>query len=165
LRLLCLSLLGALLLLAQDQPIPYSHKTHLKMGLKCNECHTMPGKGEAATFPAESKCMTCHTAIKKESKHIQLLAEYAAKKEPVPWVRVYKLPGFVWFSHKVHTAVVDCAQCHGNVAESEVIKKEKPITMNACIKPPTNVTSATTRPSPNTVPVTGSDPHQWHDTR
>ncbi|MBZ2179612.1 MAG: cytochrome c3 family protein [Acidobacteriota bacterium] len=132
-RLLCLSLLGALLLLAQDQPIPYSHKTHLKMGLKCNECHTMPGKGEAATFPAESKCMTCHTAIKKESKHIQLLAEYAAKKEPVPWVRVYKLPGFVWFSHKVHTAVVDCAQCHGNVAESEVIKKEKPITMNACM--------------------------------
>jgi hypothetical protein len=81
--LLCFSLLAALLL-AEDQPIPYCHKTHLKMGLKCNECHTMPGKGEAATFPAESKCMTCHTAIKEESKHIRLLAEYVAKKEPVP---------------------------------------------------------------------------------
>jgi hypothetical protein len=133
LRLLCLSLL-AVLLAAQEQPIPYSHKTHLKMGLKCNECHTMPGKGEAATFPAESKCMTCHAAVKKESKHIQVLAEYAAKKEPVPWVRVYKLPGYVWFSHKVHTAVVDCARCHGDVAAGDVVKKEKPITMNSCME-------------------------------
>ena len=93
-RLLCLSLF-ALALTGADQPIPYSHKTHLKMGLKCNECHTMPGKGELATYPAESKCMTCHTAVKKESPHIQLLAEYARKKAPVPWVQVYKLPEFV----------------------------------------------------------------------
>ena len=130
-RLLCLSLF-ALALIGADQPIPYSHKTHLKMGLKCNECHTMPGKGELATYPAESKCMTCHTAVKKESPHIQLLAEYARKKAPVPWVQVYKLPEFVWFSHKVH-AVADCANCHGPVAEREVITKEKPITMVACM--------------------------------
>ncbi len=130
-RLLCLSLL-ALALIGADQPIPYSHKTHLKMGLKCNECHTMPGKGELATYPAESKCMTCHVAVKKESPHIQLLTEYARTKAPVPWVQVYKLPKFVWFSHKAH-AVADCALCHGLVAERDVIVKEKPITMVACM--------------------------------
>ena len=130
-RLLCLSLL-ALTLSGADQPIPYSHKLHLKLGLKCNECHTMPGKGELATYPAESKCMTCHTAVKKESPHIQLLSEYARKKAPVPWVQVYKLPEFVWFSHKVHAAT-DCARCHGPVAERDVVTKEKPITMVACM--------------------------------
>ena len=26
-------------LYAQQQPVPYSHKTHLAMGLKCNSCH------------------------------------------------------------------------------------------------------------------------------
>ncbi len=130
-RLLCLSLL-AMALTGADQPIPYSHKAHLKMGLKCNECHTMPGKGELATYPTESKCMTCHVAVKKESPHIQLLAEYARKKAPVPWVQVYKLPEFVWFSHKAHAAA-DCARCHGPVAERDVITKEKAITMVACM--------------------------------
>ena len=119
-RLLCLknqlkfaaAAVGLALLCLAEQPLPYSHKTHLKLGLKCTECHTMPGKGEAATFPSETKCMACHASIKTESPHIQKLTEFAKKKEPVPWVRVYRLPEFVWFSHKVHTKVTDCARCH-----------------------------------------------------
>ena len=118
---------------AAEQPLPYSHKTHLKMGLKCTECHTMPGKGEAATFPPETKCMQCHASVKTESPHIQKLTEYAKKKEAVPWVRLYRVPEFVWFSHKVHTKVVDCARCHGPVAERDVMTKEKPIDMNSCM--------------------------------
>ena len=39
------------------QPVPYSHKTHLAMGLKCSNCHTNPDPGEVMGFPAESKCM------------------------------------------------------------------------------------------------------------
>ena len=120
------------LALAAEQPLPYSHKTHLKMGLKCAECHTMPGTGEAATFPAESKCMQCHVSVKKESPHIQKLSEFAKKNEPVPWIRIYKLPEFVWFSHKAH-AKAECARCHGAVAERDVITKEKPIDMNTCM--------------------------------
>lgn len=121
------------LLFAADQPIAYSHKKHVAMGLKCTNCHTMPGKGEAATFPEESKCMACHAGVKTDSPEIQKLAEFARKKELVPWVRVYKLPGFVWFSHKVHTAIASCERCHGPVAERDIIKKEKPIDMNSCM--------------------------------
>jgi hypothetical protein len=137
-RLLFLSLLGALPWMADEvppaprQPIAYSHKTHVGLGLKCAECHTMPGKGEAATFPAESKCMSCHSAIKTDSPEIQKLAAYHRDKKPVPWVRVYKLPDYVWFSHKTHSKS-KCETCHGPVAEREVLAREKPITMVACM--------------------------------
>lgn len=128
-RLLFLSLF---MLTAAEQPIPYSHKKHIALGLECVGCHTMPGKGEAATFPAESVCMSCHTVVKKDSAAIQKLAEFVKDKKPVPWVRVYKLPDYVWFSHKVH-GKAGCAKCHGDVAAREVMVKEKPIDMNSCM--------------------------------
>ncbi len=129
-RLLCLSLF---VVMAADQPIPYSHKKHVAMGLECAGCHTMPGKGEAATYPAEATCMQCHTTVKKESPAIKLLSKYAEEKKAVPWIRVYKLPEYVWFSHKIHTKNAKCAQCHGDVASKDVLVKEKPIDMNSCM--------------------------------
>ena len=121
-RLLFLSLF---VLAAAEQPIPYSHKKHIALGLECVRCHAMPGKGEAATFPAETVCMQCHAAVKKDSAAIQKLAAFVKEKKPVPWVRVYKLPNYVWFSHKVHSSSAACAKCHGDVAAREVMVKEK----------------------------------------
>ena len=125
--------LSFFVLAAAEQPIPFSHKTHVALGLQCASCHTMPGKGEAATFPAESTCMECHAAVKKDSAAIQKLTDFARKKEPVPWVRVYKLPDYVWFSHKVHGKAAGCGKCHGDVAALGVMVKEKPIDMNSCM--------------------------------
>ncbi len=117
------------------QPIAYSHKTHLAQGLKCANCHTMPGEGEAATFPKESTCMGCHTSIKTDSPEIHKLADFAAKKQSVPWARVYRLPDFVWFSHALHVKVAktDCAVCHGQVAERDVLFQEKSLSMATCM--------------------------------
>lgn len=130
-RLLFLSLVCVAM--AAEQPIPYSHKKHVAMGLECKGCHTMPGKGEAATFPAETVCMQCHESVKRDSSAIQKLAEYVKKKEPVPWVRVYQLPEYVWFSHKVHVKDAPCAKCHGDVGSREVMEKQQPMKMNACM--------------------------------
>ncbi|MBI1787412.1 MAG: cytochrome c3 family protein [Acidobacteria bacterium] len=115
-----------------EQPIPYSHKTHLKLGLKCAECHTLPGKGEAAGYPPESKCMACHAQVKRDSAAIGKLAGYFQLKKPVPWQQIYRLPDYVWFSHKRHSKSA-CETCHGPVAERDVIVKEKAITMVACM--------------------------------
>ena len=102
-----LGMTGLLLLAAglygQQQPVPYNHKTHVALGLKCNACHKNPDPGERMGFPAESFCMTCHQTIKRDSPHIQKLAAAAKEKNPIPWVRVYRLPGFVYFSHRLHT--------------------------------------------------------------
>jgi hypothetical protein len=117
------------------QPVAYSHKTHIAAGLKCNNCHTMPGDGAQATYPRESLCMGCHQSIKAESPEIQKLAEFAKAKKTVPWVRIYRVPDIVYFNHALHVkdAGIDCAQCHGNVAQRDVLFQEKSISMVSCM--------------------------------
>jgi hypothetical protein len=127
-------LLFALALGAQQQPIPYSHKTHMAVGLQCNSCHRNPDPGEVMGFPGEALCMGCHRAVKSDSPHIQKLAAAAKEKTPLPWVRVYELPEYVYFSHRVHTqAGGTCESCHGPVAERAVITKEVAHTMETCM--------------------------------
>jgi hypothetical protein len=118
-----------------EQPIAYSHKVHIAAGLACKNCHTMPGEGFAATYPKETLCMGCHQSIKTDSPEIRKLAKFAKAKEPVPWVRIYQVPDFVWFSHALHVkdAGIDCQQCHGDVAQRDVLFKEKSISMTSCM--------------------------------
>jgi hypothetical protein len=116
------------------QPIPYSHKKHIALGLKCANCHEMPDPGEMMGIPVVAKCMTCHQTVKKDSPAIQKLAAFAAHKEDVPWVRVYRIPSFVFFSHKYHlSSGATCEDCHGKVAEMEQMAKVKDISMGACM--------------------------------
>ena len=116
------------------QPIPYSHKQHIALGLKCANCHEMPDPGEMMGIPAAAKCMTCHQAVKKDSPEIQKLAAFAARKEPVPWVRVYQIPGYVFFSHKNHLDTgATCETCHGKVSERDRLFRETDISMGGCM--------------------------------
>lgn len=118
------------------QPVPYSHKVHAgDLKLPCKTCHTNPDPGEVMGLPAVSTCMGCHTAIKTDSPHIQKLAAFAKNQRPLPWVRVYQIPSFVYFSHKAHAeAGAKCETCHGPVKEREVIRLESNITMGGCMK-------------------------------
>jgi hypothetical protein len=119
--------LGALALWAQKpQPIPFSHKTHARAGLACAGCH--PG------FPNEDQCMACHAAIRAESPSIRKLAAYQKERKRIPWARIYTLPDYVVFSHETHRkGRVGCAECHGPVAERDVLDQEKPLGMPACM--------------------------------
>jgi hypothetical protein len=121
---------------APEQPIPYSHKTHLAQGLKCVMCHETVETDDHATLPPTATCMGCHANVKTDSPHIQKLKEWDDKNEDVPWRRVYRLPSFVYFSHKQHVtdAKVTCDVCHGNVPQMEVMQKVKDISMAACIE-------------------------------
>lgn len=127
-------LAAAVALNGQQQPIPYSHKTHLAMGLKCNSCHKNADPGEAMGYPDEGFCMSCHRAVKTNSPHIQKLTAAAKEKKPIPWVRVYRIPAFVYFSHRVHLeAGATCERCHGAVRERDVITREVTHTMQSCM--------------------------------
>lgn len=117
-----------------EQPIPYSHKTHLALGVKCSDCHSNPDPGDAMTYPPTSKCMSCHQSIKKDSPAIQKLAAFDRDKKDVPWVRVYKLPDFVYFSHKSHLdANAKCEDCHGQVAQRDRLFREGDLSMAGCV--------------------------------
>jgi len=116
------------------QPIPYSHKQHIALGLRCANCHEMPEPGEMMGIPAAAKCMTCHQSVKKDSPAIQKLAAFAANKQPVPWLRVYQIPSYVAFSHKAHLdSGATCETCHGKVRERDRLFRETDISMGGCM--------------------------------
>jgi hypothetical protein len=107
-----------------EQPLPFSHKVHTATAkLVCQDCHTAPAKfGAEMGFPPASKCMACHILIAKEKPAIRKLAELAASKAPIPWVRVYRLADFVFFDHRFHLMnQAKCEDCHGPVSGQEVI--------------------------------------------
>lgn len=120
---------------APVQPLPYSHKKHVALGLECRTCHVNPDPGSLMTFPPTVLCMGCHQAIAADRPPIQKLATFAASGKPIPWVRVYQLPDYVFWSHATHLqAGVTCADCHGPVAERDVTRQETNIvTMAGCL--------------------------------
>ncbi len=116
------------------QPVPFSHKQHTAAGMSCVDCHAAAATKERAGLPASDRCMLCHQTIATEREAVQRLAELAEKGQPIEWVRVYRVPDFVFFSHASHVgAGVECAACHGPVAEREVLAKEVSTSMTACM--------------------------------
>lgn len=117
------------------QPIPYSHKTHIALGLRCQQCHTNPDPGQQMTFPATATCMMCHTAVAKDKPAIVKLTEFSKSGQPIPWVRVYQVtPGVTW-SHRKHLqAGMQCVMCHGQVDQLEAMAEVTSVTsMASCI--------------------------------
>jgi hypothetical protein len=117
------------------QPLPYSHKTHLALGLTCTYCHTNPEPGKLMTYPATSTCMSCHRSVAKSKPTIQKLASFSKSQQPIPWVRVYAvLPGVNW-THRTHLeAGMKCEMCHGQVAQMEVMSEATSVTtMFVCL--------------------------------
>ena len=110
---------------APVQPIPYSHKKHIALGLECRTCHVNPEPGTLMTFPPTSLCMTCHQGVAADRPAIQKLAGYAASGKPIPWIRIYKIADYVFWKHKPHLRTdITCAGCHGPVAERDVLAEE-----------------------------------------
>ena len=117
------------------QPLPFSHRAHTDLGLKCLECHKGTAQGRAAGMPPESLCMSCHVTIKAQSPAIVALAGFFKRREPVPWARIYRLPDFVSFSHKRHfgKAQIACSTCHGEVGQQDALVKARSIGMQSCM--------------------------------
>jgi Cytochrome c7 and related cytochrome c len=119
---------------APVQPLPYSHRQHVEFGLECQECHVNPDPGTLMTYPATAVCMSCHRTIPTGYASLQKLAGLAASGAPIPWVRVYQLPDYVYWDHRTHLAAgLACETCHGPVADRDVLAQETDIvTMRGC---------------------------------
>ena len=139
--LLCCLLAGCLLIAvaqskpAPEQPIPFSHKQHAgKLELKCATCHKNPDPGERMGLATAPLCMQCHEDVKADSPAIQKLAAFAKGKRQIKWARVYEIPSYVFFSHRVHTTAGSaCAECHGEVKELEQMTRIKEVNMASCV--------------------------------
>jgi len=116
------------------QPILFSHKTHAGASLKCLDCHANAPLQDQAGWPATSKCMACHRTTQAESPEVKKLAVFHQRGEKVPWVRVYRVRDFVFFSHTNHLKTgAQCAECHGPVETRAVLLKEVSTNMAACV--------------------------------
>jgi hypothetical protein len=105
------------------QPINFPHNVHVQQyQIDCQYCHADARRSEYAGLPSVTRCMGCHKITAADRPEVKKLAEYAAKGEPIPWVRVYKIPEFTYFPHKAHIrANLRCQECHGKVEEMTTV--------------------------------------------
>lgn len=126
------------------QPIPFNHNIHtVKNELPCETCHQYVYEKAFAGMPRVDVCMTCHedniTTNPAAASYIEKIRSYANNKAQIPWVRLYVLPGHVYYSHRRHTKIagLDCKVCHGDIGQSTT-PPSQPIAatldMNRCIK-------------------------------
>jgi hypothetical protein len=115
------------------QPVAFSHRKHMTDAkMNCNDCHEPSRNGATVAMPQPQKCMLCHAAIATDKPDIQRIADAAKNNETMQWVRIYRVPSFVTFSHKTHAAA-SCEDCHGPVKEREAMTREKDLSMGGCI--------------------------------
>lgn len=120
---------------APDQPINFSHKLHAgTMKIDCQYCHTGVEKTRFASIPSTAVCMNCHTQARTDRPDIIKLTEYYKSGNPIPWKRIHRTAEYAYFNHSVHvSAGIDCASCHGDVANMDKVSQVKPFTMGACL--------------------------------
>jgi menaquinone reductase, multiheme cytochrome c subunit len=118
------------------QPVNYSHEIHAgQLGIDCRYCHTDVEKSAHANIPPTETCMACHTKVAIGKGSLELVRESWNTKKPIEWVKVHRLPDFVYFNHSAHVnRGVGCVSCHGRVDQMEEVKHEKPLSMAWCLE-------------------------------
>ena len=106
------------------QPIAFSHQIHAdQYKIDCQYCHADARRSEYAGIPSVSRCMGCHKITAADRPEVQKLAGFFNKNEPIPWVRIFKVPEYVHFPHKAHVrANVKCQTCHGPIEKMAVVE-------------------------------------------
>jgi hypothetical protein len=80
--------------------------------------------------------MICHNSIAVDRPRIQRITELRMKGIDLAWQRVFGYPeeSHVKFNHAPHIrARVECATCHGNIAEQTVAQRNVEMTMGFCV--------------------------------
>ncbi|MBI4463277.1 MAG: cytochrome c3 family protein, partial [Acidobacteria bacterium] len=64
----------------------------------------------------------------------ELRPDPAKPTHPLAWVRVHKLPDYVYFDHRAHVnAGVECQRCHGPVETMERVRQVEDLSMGWCV--------------------------------
>jgi len=117
------------------QPVAYSHKLHAgDLGMDCRYCHYTVESAAVAAPPPTEICMNCHTRVGATSASLAPVRESYSKGTPIPWVKVHRLPDYVYFNHSAHVnAGVSCVSCHGRVDQMIEVKQAEPLNMAWCL--------------------------------
>lgn len=119
-----------------EQPIEFPHNTHIGKEIACEVCHEGVMTGPVAGLPGVRTCMICHEAIATDRPRIQQITAMRDKGLDLQWSRVYGYvpAAHVKFNHAPHIrAKVECATCHGNIAEQTIAQRNVDLDMGFCV--------------------------------
>ncbi|MGH7319175.1 MAG: c-type cytochrome [Candidatus Rokuibacteriota bacterium] len=122
---------------APAQPIEFSHVVHAgSYRIDCQYCHADARRSPHAGLPSVERCMGCHKIVAAQGNpEIQKIQDHWTRKQPIPWIRIHRVPGFVYFPHKRHIEVgLQCDACHGPVERMQRVAQVAPLTMGWCIE-------------------------------
>lgn len=122
------------------QPIKFSHKVHADDNqIDCKYCHHTADFTKSAGLPSANVCLNCHLLVREgtNSGRFEINKIHAAVDSgiPIEWIRIHRLADFVYFSHAQHVGAgkIECAECHGPVEESHVLKQFSDLSMGWCL--------------------------------
>ncbi|HET7321246.1 MAG TPA: cytochrome c3 family protein [Longimicrobiaceae bacterium] len=143
---------------APVQPIYFMHTVHAGQNkIPCMYCHYTADRSVDAGIPSVRVCVGCHvpgsaitppaqatlafpgknrpeqgdTLYNTEAKK---LLSYWQRQEPIPWVRIHKLPEHVKFPHMMHVnAGLKCQTCHGPVQDMKRVYQFASLQMGWCV--------------------------------
>ena len=119
-----------------EQPIQFTHKLHVGLGVQCLYCHPGALRGPSPGLPTQTKCWGCHQQVAKTqtSPKLAVLVDYVKNNKPIEWVPVAQVPDFVHFNHRPHVAAgLNCENCHGDLSKMEIYENPQVINMSWCL--------------------------------
>jgi hypothetical protein len=143
-----------------DQPIAFYHKVHAGDNkIPCQYCHYTADKSLDAGIPSVQLCVGCHvpgssapTAQRAQAAlafptaardtgstrewrgEATKLVDFWRSGQPVPWVRIHKIPDHAKFPHYMHiNAGLKCQTCHGPVQDMKKVYQFSSLRMGWCI--------------------------------
>ena len=121
-----------------DQPVAFDHSFHAGpdsvLGLDCRYCHNFVEKSPHSNVPTANTCWNCHSIVKPDSPALALVKKSVETGEAIRWVKVHKVPDYVYFPHSVHVnRGVSCVECHGRVDQQVVVGQQKSLNMSFCL--------------------------------
>ena len=118
------------------QPIQFTHKLHVGLGVQCLYCHPGALRGPSPGLPTQTKCWGCHQQIAKTntSPKLAVLKDYVLNNKQIQWVPVAQVPDFVHYNHRPHIAAgLNCEDCHGDLSKMEIYENPQVLNMGWCI--------------------------------
>jgi hypothetical protein len=125
---------------APEQPIKFSHAVHAGQNkIDCIYCHYTAKLSKTAGIPPVGLCMNCHLLVRTGTRsgvtEINKVVSANDNKQIIKWVRIYRLPDFVFFSHAQHVNAgkINCTACHGDVKNMHRLYQVPTLGMGWCI--------------------------------
>jgi hypothetical protein len=121
--------------ITREQPIQFSHKHHVgDDGIDCRYCHTGVESSATAGIPPTKTCMNCHSVLFNNAPYLEPVRESYRTDKSIQWVRVHRLPDFVYFNHSIHVNKgIGCSSCHGQVNQMPLMFQKSELTMEWCL--------------------------------